>query len=111
MAFRSQRYHLSQGRTKKKKKGKIRQAAKPGGWAAVARGESKEKRRNEECIGVCIGLGGIVLYTRTPSADIAHPEYFIERVWNEIKLATRRNRRGSLLRRFISSIFALLEAK
>lgn len=90
MAFRSQRYHLSQGRTKRKKK-KFRQTARR--WMERAAGGKKE--RNEECTGVCIVVElAVVLYFihENSAADIAHPEYFMGRVWNEIKLATRRSR-------------------
>lgn len=50
---------------KKRKKKKLDKRRDPVDGAAEAGGKSKEKRRNEECIGVCIGLAGIVLYTRT----------------------------------------------
>jgi hypothetical protein len=103
MAFRSQRYHLSRGRVEKKRGGK-----------KIGKKKKKERKRNRDVARarrrVTTAAGGGergahrclhsrrsggprwywgVLYARTRVADIAHPEYFMGRVWNKIKFATR----------------------
>lgn len=85
MAFRSQRYHLSRGRAKNR---------------VETRGERRvAERRNENCSDcVCTVVGkrrvAVVLgctLCEDSAADIAHPEYFMGRVWNKIKFATRQS--------------------
>lgn len=49
---------------KERKKKKLDKRRDPVDGAAVAGGKSKEERRNEECIGVCIGLALVLYFIR-----------------------------------------------
>lgn len=96
MAFRSQRYHLSRGRTKKK-------YSRCEGRGCPGDGAKKRAAHAAVCtvvgaaahtgIGMyfTLGLGRSSRVARAKcTRHIAHPEDFVERVWNKIKPATRR---------------------